>query len=138
MRNFSLLGFVLIAALVVSGCQRNAAPVATDAVAGVGTPTGVVTIEIVTADGTKAFTVDEVAEGTTLEQVMESARDMPVEISGSGTTAFVHSLDGRSTSASEGWTYRIDGEFAHSGIGAAVLSPPTTVTWKFGDWEAGE
>ncbi|MGB7323338.1 MAG: DUF4430 domain-containing protein, partial [Rubripirellula sp.] len=129
MRPVSPVFLVLAFVLVVSGCQQQPAPIAVDAA------TGTVTIEIVSADETKTYTVDDVSEGSTLEQVMRSAKDFPAEITGSGTTAFVTSIDGQSTSASEGWTYKIDDEFIHEGVGVSTLSPPTTVTWKFTGWD---
>ncbi|TWU48055.1 DUF4430 domain-containing protein [Rubripirellula reticaptiva] len=130
MRLVTLAFLALISAMAVTGCQQQPAPIAVDAAK------GTVTIEIVSADGTKTYTVDDVSDGSTLEQVMRSAKDFPAEISGSGTTAFVSSIDGLSTSASEGWTYKIDDEFIHEGVGVTTLSPPTTVTWKFTGWDS--
>ncbi len=130
-----LIVFCLAIALFI-GCER--APVKPSASeAEIADPvTGVVTIEVVSPDGTKTITIDDVATGTTVEQVMRLAKDLPVKISGSGTTAFVDQIDGKSTSASEGWTYQIDGEKVHAGVGVTKLSPPTTVSWKFTGWDA--
>ena len=64
---------------------------------------------------------------------MQSIEGMPVGIHGSGITAFIHSIGGKSTSGTEGWTYKVDGQFANEGIGSTELSPPATITWEFGE-----
>ena len=98
--------------------------------------TGTVTLRII-ADEKETVEVElpDIAEGESLESVMRNFKDCPVEISGSGTTAFVQSIDGLSTSGSEGWTFKVDGEFANQGIGETTLSPPTTVEWSYGGFE---
>ena len=63
---------------------------------------------------------------------MRSIKDVPVKVDGSGTTAFVDKIGERATDSTDGWTFKVDGEFANQGIGGTVLTPPTTVTWSFG------
>lgn len=114
--------------LVALGCSRSA-PVAESPPA-----TGSVTIEI-TGDGEpKSIEILEVVSGTTLETVMRSVSDVPIKISGSGTNAFVDKIGERATNRTDGWTFKVDGKHANQGIGRTVLTPPTTVTWSFGDY----
>ncbi|QDT06215.1 hypothetical protein K227x_46230 [Rubripirellula lacrimiformis] len=135
---------LVIAMLVLVGCGGPAAtlPESTDAatddsLAKSGqVASGLVTIEVAIDGDTQTFTVDQVAEGTSLENVMRSVDGLDVDISGSGTTAFVNSIAGKATSASEGWTFTIDGEFANAGVGSTELTPPTSVAWKFTDSSA--
>lgn len=97
------------------------------------------TLEFTRDDQIKTLVVDSVAGGTTLESVMRSIDEVPIVIRGGGVTAFVQEIDGLTTSASEGWTYQADGKFVNEGIGSYELTPPVTITWKFGDWDdAGE
>lgn len=122
---------LIIATAAFTGCRGREATKE----AAVGT----VVVEYL-ADGQKqSVVINEVAEGTTLEEVMRSIDEFPVEIQGSGVTAFVDGINGIHTNQREGWTYRVDGQFAGEGIGSLELHPPTTITWRFGSWnENGE
>ncbi len=81
------------------------------------------------------FTLSGVKSGETVEALMRSIDEVPVEITGSGVTAFVNEIDGVSTSGSEGWTYKIDGAHAEQGIGSTTLTTSGTITWTFGSYE---
>ncbi|MEM6469463.1 MAG: DUF4430 domain-containing protein [Planctomycetota bacterium] len=81
--------------------------------------------------------VSDVETGATLESVMRRL-DLPIEMSGSGTTAFVQSINGKSMDSNKGWTFTVDGEFASQGIGSTTLTPPTEVIWSFGGFEADD
>lgn len=127
--NFGRALFLLLV-LLVSGC-RNAAP-AVQADESVGT----VTVRILVEDKDPIeVQVPDVGTGATLESVMQQIDQPAIEISGSGTTAFVKSIDGKNTEGSSGWTFEVDGEFASQGIGQTKLSPPTTVEWSYGGFE---
>jgi hypothetical protein len=127
----------------VSGCSKEPAlSTATDPAADTAmTDTGVVTVEVFGAvdegDRAKAkFAEDfEVTEGTTLEDVMRRIQQPEIEITGSGVTAFVQSIDGVETNAERGWTFTVDGEFASVGIGSLELTPPQTVRWRYTTFE---
>jgi hypothetical protein len=122
-------------AILVLGCSRStpvADPVAAD------NKTGIVTIEVVNDTGNQTFEIPNVVSGTMLEEVMRSIKDLPIKIQGSGTTAFVDQIGDRATNSTDGWTFKVDGEFANQGIGSTSLNPPTTVTWSFGDFEEEE
>ena len=95
-----------------------------------GTPNGTVTIEVVQDGKTLAFVVDDVVAGTTVEELLRGLDAIEVEISGSGTTAFVHSIGGQAPDGNEGWMFQIDGEFASQGVGSTKVEPPTTITWE--------
>ena len=117
-------------ALALLGCQSRPEPPAVDAEVG--------TVTVVIDDGGEEpikVTVDNVPVGETLETVMRSIKEVPIELSGSGTTAFVDSIGEQKTDATKGWTFTVDGEFANQGIGQTVLHPPTTVDWSFGEFE---
>jgi len=117
--------------LLIGGCGRSA-PVAEP----LSQARGTVTIEIVTEQQTKSIEVLDVATGTSLEQIMRSVKDVPITIQGSGTSAFVEKIGDRSTERGGGWTFKVDNEFANQGIGNTKLSPPTTVTWQYADFDS--
>ena len=119
----------------ILGCSRSA-PVADPSAIEVWK--GIVTIEVVSDTETQRIEIPEVASGTLLEEVMRSVKDVPIKIQGSGTTAFVDQIGDRATNSTDGWTFKVDGEFANQGIGSITLNPPTTVTWSFGDFEGPE
>ncbi len=126
-----LLGGIIVALIV--GCEtKNVSQSGAAKTVAMGS----VTMEVVQGETTKQFVVHDVAEGTTLEAVMRQAKDLPIELKGSGWTAFVQSIDGVATNQTEGWTYKVDGEHANVGIGSLELSPPVTITWSFGAWES--
>lgn len=129
----SLLPLLISIAFVIApGCGKQAPP---EADAGIGTTLGggTVTFEFDLGDRTETIAVDQVQPGESLEAVMRSMDQIPITINGSGTTAFVHQIGDVATSSSEGWTFKVDGEFANQGIGNTELHPPTTVSWSFGD-----
>lgn len=99
--------------------------------------TGTVTVKVTWPNAkTETVKVPDVVDGTTLESVMRQIDSINLNISGTGTTAFVRSIGGTATSESDGWTFTIDGEFAMQGIGSTELHPPTAVEWKFGGFES--
>ncbi|TWU61790.1 hypothetical protein V7x_34790 [Crateriforma conspicua] len=118
---------------IAPGCRDATVtgPATTDDVA---VPTGPVTVEVISDDSTQTVTIDDVAEGTTLEDVMRQVESLDVGVTGSGEMAFVDSMLGQSTGTEGGWTFKVDGEFSKLGIGSVKLSPPTTVTWAYSDW----
>lgn len=97
--------------------------------------TGPVTVKVLGPGLDRVFVVESVVDGTTVESFLRSLAAIPIEIRGSGTTAFVESINGISTGAESGWTYRIDGDFVPRGVGAVELHPPTTLEWRYGEWE---
>ncbi|NND97518.1 MAG: DUF4430 domain-containing protein [Pirellulaceae bacterium] len=101
-------------------------------------PTGVVTVQIKTADGVNSIDVANVADGKSLESVMRQLPGVDVSVKGSGTTAFVDRIGDVATSAGQGWTFQVDGEWSDKGVGKTELHPPTTVTWEFGNWDAAK
>jgi hypothetical protein len=125
------LQFGLIALTVLGGCDRS--PVA-QPVTSAGGPSGTVTIKIERDGNVQTLEMPEVSQGTTLEAVMRRVTEPPVAMRGTAATAFVESIGDQDTSGSEGWTFLVDGEFATQGVGVTKLNPPTTVTWKYGDF----
>ncbi len=100
-----------------------------------GERVGTVTLTIESAgDEVKVIEVPEVSAGTTLEAVMRSLDGIDVEITGSGTTAFVNAIGNRATGGQEGWTFKVNGEPANQGIGATVLQPPVEIVWSYGSF----
>lgn len=130
--------------LVAVGCQPSATsekPTKDDA-----KPTakvGSVTIEIVPdwdAPETVISQTLEISENQTLESAMRqlSTNAVPpiqLDLSGSGVTAFVQSINSIETDAQRGWTFTIDGKFATEGIGSVQLSPGQTIQWRFTTFE---
>jgi hypothetical protein len=125
------LGLIVLALAVgCGGRDTTTAPVAAEATLATGT----VTVEVMLVGEVKTVQIDGVEQGTTVEALMRRIEDPNVQINGSATTAFVHTIGDVATSGREGWTFKIDGEFSHEGAGLAILHPPTTVSWRFGDF----
>ncbi|MDA8745758.1 DUF4430 domain-containing protein [Rubripirellula amarantea] len=95
---------------------------------------GSVIIEVITDGKTQKVVVEDVLEGTTLEAVMRNVEEIEIDISGSGTTAFVNQIGDVATGSTEGWTYKVDGKHVNVGIGSFELTPPTTVSWSYGEY----
>lgn len=128
------LGALALGAILASGCSSEPQKASIPAPPP-GTPQGPVTIEIVHQESIQTLQLEAVPAGTTVESVMRSIEEVPVEIRGSGTTAFIDSIDGVKTGSGTGWTYRINGEFVDRGIGSTELVPPATIRWTFGRWD---
>ena len=94
---------------------------------------GTVKLEIRGSDPPVTIEIADVQTGTTLEQVMRSVTQIPISIRGSGVTAVVDAIGERASSGGEGWVFRVDGVHANQGVGSTVLTPPTTITWIYGD-----
>ncbi|MCA9138258.1 MAG: DUF4430 domain-containing protein [Planctomycetales bacterium] len=131
-RDFQVLTILAPTVVVFAisvGCESTPPPPVA------GAPVGVVTLEF-NSDGTStSVQVPGVADGATLESVMRSVDQIAIELSGSGTTAFVQSIGNTKMEADKGWTFKVDGEFANQGIGQTVLHPPTTVQWTYGEFQ---
>ena len=118
--------------LLLLGCNRSS-DVAREDEDAAQQVAGTVTIRIVSDEkDVVEIEIPDVASGESLENVMRQIKECPIEISGSGETAFVQSIDGLDTEGGQGWTFQVDGEFANQGVGKTLLSPPTTVEWSYG------
>lgn len=125
---------VVVSLITCAGCSSNTqdAP-GVNAVTG---PSGTVTLSFDSGNGPPVIVdVPGIADATTLESVMRRVDEVDVELSGSGSTAFVHSINGVATRADEGWTFKIDGQHANQGVGMTELHPPTRVEWRFGSFQ---
>lgn len=127
--NRSTLQVLLIACVFTTGCYRSPQPTGQERES---QSTGTVTFRIDDGEETLVFEIEDVREGETLEAVMKRIDQVPISMHGSGVTAFVDAIGGRSTRSAEGWTFTIDGQFSERGVGQTKLNPPTTITWTFG------
>lgn len=115
-------GCVLVAAV---GCESKTSQT-----------TGMVTVFVEDA-ATESLPFNDVPDGATVEDVMRriSPEQLPIQITGSGVTAFVTSMDGKATTDGKGWMFTIDGQPSYVGIGSATVHPPTVVEWHYGMFE---
>lgn len=152
----SLVSFLVLTScllsFMLSGCRTETPPARTDEQSPSLTESpsdtepspskGSVSIEIVSPKEAKSEAASEdstllyektsaVAAGTTLEEVMRKIETPKIEISGSGVTAFVQSIDGVANQGTRGWTFTLDDDFATEGIGTTKLTPGQTVQWRF-------
>ena len=131
------LGLALLCSLMVVSAGCDSEPASISAETQVDTDrageTGIVTLQIQGSGEPRTIEIAEVAAGTTLEEVMRSVTQIPVSIRGSGITAFVDGIGDQSASGIEGWVFRVDGVHAKQGVGSTSLSPPTTISWNYGD-----
>ena len=126
------LGLIVLA--IAAGCGGRNTATSPDVAQETTVTTGTVTVEIALNGEIKTVEIDDVEDGTTVESLMREMEDPIVQIKGSNTTAFVHTIGDVATAGREGWTFKIDGEFSHSGVGSAILHPPTTLSWRYGDF----
>jgi hypothetical protein len=63
--------------------------------------------------------------------------DLDFDSQGSGTTAFVHSIDGVMNSGRRGnnWVFRVNDQLAKESCGSLAVAPGDVVEWKFGEYE---
>ncbi|OYP35179.1 DUF4430 domain-containing protein [Rhodopirellula sp. MGV] len=133
MRQTNTTAGIVLSALLLIGCGTEKVSTTETSQSGA---TGTVTIEIIPSDGEPlSDSIENVADGATLETVMSQVDVARVTLRGSDTTAFVESIDGLGTTSGQGWTFKVDGEYANQGIGQTQLHPPTTVTWTYGTFE---
>lgn len=63
--------------------------------------------------------------------------DLKMKTTGSGETAFVHSINEIGKDAGDGesgkfWTYQINGQFVKTGSGVTEVDPGDVVKWRYG------
>lgn len=126
--------FGLASPLLIVGCSGSTPPI--DRSAATDIPSGTVTVVIPVGDQTVRHEIESVPEGTTVAQVMAEISDPPVTLNGSGAMTFVESIGELDTSGGQGWSYRVDGEWADRGVGAYRLSPPASIEWSHGSYES--
>ncbi len=71
---------------------------------------------------------------TLMRKFVSSGISPKIELSGTGTTAFLQSIGGQDTSAGKGWTYKINGQRAVRGIGQTPVTTGDEITWEYGSW----
>lgn len=122
---------LMVGVLLSSGCST--APPAPTQIA-----TEPVTLEIQSGTKKESVLIEGLPLGCTVEDVMRSAQQqgLDIEMSGSGTTAFISAINGESGSGTQGWLFKVDGEYSDRGIGTTELDPPATITWVFDDMSA--
>jgi hypothetical protein len=114
------------------GCGRAEPPVPANAPEGAGG-----TIEVVfTFDDKRPAIAQEVTvdQPLSVEAVMRKLDEPAIELSGSGTTAFVRSIEGLETVAGRGWLYEVDGQWAERGIGQTTVAPGSEIRWRYGEF----
>ena len=92
-----------------------------------------VAVEIEFGEGEEDVRAELSLDGSvTVADAINQINAVNFEIKGSGSMMFVESIDDVATSAGEGWTYTINGEWANEGIGTKRLSDGDVVRWTFG------
>ena len=120
---------ILVLTLLAVGCTRSAPePVDADA------PAGTVTVVLKMPDGEQRVEVPDVRSGETVLSVMERIESPEVHYQGSGSSAFITRIGQISTSASEGWTFYVNGQWADRGPGVYQLQPGDTIQWRYGSF----
>ncbi|WP_417736693.1 DUF4430 domain-containing protein [Rosistilla oblonga] len=129
------IGCLLLLALV--GCQNATEPAAAPPADG---PKIAVRFVFEFGEGEPVeVALDAVPDGSTVADAMRQIAEMPdtvqLEIVGKGDMAFVQSINGKTTSGNEGWSYYVNEEWAQEGVGAIELKDGDLVRWAYGKSE---
>ncbi len=131
---------VLTASLV--GCDstttmdRNSSEPVADAVVA-----GTVQLRVDFADQQKDLNVKVPcsADSTvfTILQRAEKMGDLEFDSQGSGSTAFVHSIDGVMNAGGRGknWVFRVNDQLAKESCGSFGVAPGDVIEWRFGEYQ---
>lgn len=73
----------------------------------------------------------------TILQRAEKMGDLEFDSQGSGSTAFVHSIDGVMNAGGRGknWVFRVNDQLARESSGSLGVAPGDVIEWKFGEYE---
>lgn len=125
--------------LIASGCSRPGTPVEEATVAELApSQVGTITVVFKLPEGELRREIESVASGTSIAEVMAKIEDPKIEMTGSGAMTFVKSIGELGTTDGEGWSFRVDGNWADRGIGAYKLTPPATVQWTHGTFDPSD
>lgn len=130
-----LCGLLTMGLVGCSGGQEENQPESAAAV-DESKPVGEVRVEIVSGPEDRVVvTIPEVVEGTTLLDVMKRIENPQVSIQGSESNALVIGFGDLMQAGGEGWTYRVNGEWADRGVGAYEVKPGDTILWSYGSYD---
>ncbi|QDS91145.1 hypothetical protein EC9_53650 [Rosistilla ulvae] len=123
--------------LAVAGCQNADDPVAAPPADSAKIAVGFV-FEFGEGEPVE-IALDAVPAGSTVADAMRQIAEMPgtvqLEIVGKGDMTFVQSINGKTTSGNEGWSYYVNEEWAQAGVGAIELKEGDLVRWTYGESE---
>lgn len=77
----------------------------------------------------------QMRDGETIRQVMERIVDPQPKMQGSGAMTLLTGIGTQESSGSEGWTYRVNGQWGDRSIGVYELHPGDRIEWYFGAYD---
>lgn len=135
------VALVILSALVmiagITGCDSS--PVGTASTA-TGSSTGTAQLVIDFGGRRKNISVDvPCSADSTVIQILERARnmaDLEFNVSGSGETTFVRSIDGIENEGAEGdnWIFRVNEKLGDRSCGVFPVRPGDHVLWVLGEY----
>jgi hypothetical protein len=144
MRSFIFAAHLVVCGLMLSsgGCQRKGnevampPPTATQDASTDASAAGTVTMEF-TWDNDKVTTweIKGIQPGDTVLDAMRKVESPEIVIQGEGPNAFVSSIGELSTTAGEGWSYSVNGQWADRSVGVYKIKPGDKIVWSHGGFE---
>lgn len=130
---------LVLAGLVGCGAKQIAEETADvpsgDTEAGLGT----VIFEFDFGDGrVETVTVEGVGSEATVLDCLKKVKQPEVVVNGSGQNAFVSSIGDLTTAAGEGWSYRVNDQWADRSVGVYEVQSGDKITWTYGGFEPQE
>ena len=88
---------------------------------------------------TTVIELDDLPASSTVADGMRRIQQIPdqvtIEMQGSGAMTFVSAINELKTAAGEGWSYRVNNQWAEAGVGATGLHDGDVVRWSHGAFE---
>jgi hypothetical protein len=97
--------------------------------------TGTVTVIIRYPNGSVDSSDIGIDADDTVADTLRRLKGIPVVIQGSGSMTFVAGIGEFETAGGEGWSYRVNGQWADRSAGVYQVSPGDQIEWTFGNFE---
>lgn len=97
---------------------------------------GSVTVRIHIPGGSPSLSTVDIDADDTVADVLSRLPDLQVVMQGSGPMTFVSQIGDLPTAGGQGWSYRVNGEWADRSVGVFAVSPGDQIEWTYGDFDA--
>lgn len=99
---------------------------------------GSVTVTIRYPDGSIESSDVNIDSDDTVADVLRRLSDLVVVMQGSGSMTFVAGIGDFTTAGGEGWSYRVNGQWADRSVGVYNVSPGDQIEWTYGNFDLSD